>query len=87
MELQNKSLDYDEKEATGVKIYLDEGRCKGCGYCVEFCPRDALKMSNELNPKGYLLPMVDDITKCSACGLCEMLCPDFAIKIAKPPKK
>jgi 2-oxoglutarate ferredoxin oxidoreductase subunit delta len=74
------------KKATVLsQIHIDKERCKGCGYCVEFCPRDVLKMSDELNPKGYPLPVVEDETKCTACDYCVLLCPEFAIKISKPP--
>lgn len=41
-------------------------------------------MGNELNPKGYLLPVVDDETRCLACGYCEVICPEFAIKVSTP---
>ena len=79
-----KSSDNTETATTPGQIHINKERCKGCGYCVDFCPRDALKMSNELNTRGYLLPMVDDETKCSACGYCEAICPEFAIKVSAP---
>ncbi|MFH0769054.1 MAG: 4Fe-4S binding protein [Chloroflexota bacterium] len=64
-----------------IQIDIDKNRCKGCGFCVEFCPTKALKMSSELSPKGYNLAVVDDETKCVDCGLCEAICPEFAIKV------
>jgi len=84
MKLWRKPFDYTEKVTTPVQVYIDKERCKGCGYCVEYCPRDVLKMSTELSPKGYLLAMVDDETKCLACGYCEVVCPEFAIKLSTP---
>jgi 2-oxoglutarate ferredoxin oxidoreductase subunit delta len=48
---------------------------------VEFCPREALKMSDELGPKGYTTAKVTDKSKCLGCGLCEIICPEFAIKL------
>ncbi len=84
MKLWRKPFDYTEISTTIGQVYIDKERCKGCGYCVEFCPRDVLKMSNELNPKGYLLPVVDDETKCLACAYCEVVCPEFAIKVSTP---
>ena len=48
---------------------------------MEFCPKEALKMSDELGPKGYTIAKVTDKSKCLDCGLCEIICPEFAIKM------
>jgi 2-oxoglutarate ferredoxin oxidoreductase subunit delta len=50
--------------------------CKGCGICVEFCPRDALELAGE----KVRLKAED---QCGLCGLCEMRCPDYAIYLAE----
>ena len=83
MKLWRKPFDYLEKATTPGHIEIDKERCKGCGYCVEFCPREVLKISSELSPKGYSLAEVDDESKCLACGYCEAICPEFAIKLSK----
>jgi 2-oxoglutarate ferredoxin oxidoreductase subunit delta len=62
-------------------INIDRIRCKGCGYCSEFCPCEVLHMSTELNNKGYRLAAVKDGAKCLACGYCELICPEFAITL------
>ena len=54
-------------------------RCKGCGFCVEFCPTNVLSLSSAFNSKGYHPPHVLRAEKCSGCDLCGMYCPDFAI--------
>ena len=54
-------------------------RCKGCGFCVEFCPTHVLALSSAFNSTGYHPPHVVDADKCSGCDLCGMYCPDFAI--------
>ena len=54
-------------------------RCKGCGFCVEFCPTKVLALSSAYNAKGYHPPEVVAAEKCSGCDLCGMYCPDFAI--------
>ena len=82
----------DEAPATGRKIVIIRDRCKGCGFCVEFCPRDVLKMSDEFNAKGYHPPVVVDIDRCVECNLCEIICPEFAIftdfkPLGKPQRK
>ena len=76
-----KPFDQAEKATKPGKVVIDGEWCKGCGYCVEFCPREVLAMSKELNPKGYYLVEVADESKCPGCGLCEILCPEFAIKL------
>ncbi len=62
-------------------IHIIEERCKGCGFCVEFCPQEILIMSDQINAKGYHLPAIKDNSHCVNCGLCALLCPDFAIFI------
>jgi len=54
-------------------------RCKGCGFCVEFCPTHVLALTSAFNATGYHPPHVIAPEKCSGCDLCGMYCPDFAI--------
>ena len=54
-------------------------RCKGCGFCVEYCPKDVLVLSAAFNRKGYHPPRVAKDGACLNCNLCEMICPEFAI--------
>ena len=82
MKLWRKPFDQAEKATRPGRVLIDKERCKGCDYCVEFCPRGALRMSEELSPKGYRLAAVADESKCLSCGLCEILCPEFAIHLA-----
>jgi len=65
-------------KARGRVAILPE-RCKGCGYCVEFCPLAVLGMADGFNAKGYHYPEVVASEECSGCELCGMYCPDFAI--------
>ncbi len=65
------------KPKGAVTIIIE--RCKGCGFCVEFCPTKVLELSNAFNSKGYHPPHVVAPEKCSGCDLCGMVCPDFAI--------
>jgi len=61
------------------EIHIIKNRCKGCSFCVEYCPRDVLEVSEEFNSKGYHPPRVKNPENCVDCGLCQMLCPEFAI--------
>jgi len=64
-------------------IVVDERYCKGCGICVHFCPRQALKPAEKVNAQGYYVPYLARPDACSACRQCELLCPDFAIFVAE----
>ncbi|MFQ5444364.1 MAG: ferredoxin family protein, partial [Nitrospinales bacterium] len=37
-------------------IHILEDQCKGCGFCVGYCPKDVLKLSDGYNIKGYHPP-------------------------------
>jgi 2-oxoglutarate ferredoxin oxidoreductase subunit delta len=81
MKFWRQPLDQDQIQIPRGIIYIIDERCKGCGFCVEFCPRAVLVMSKETNSKGYHPPTVVDSEACSDCGLCTLLCPDFAIYV------
>jgi len=72
-------LDLDRIQVPHGIVHIIEERCKGCGFCVEFCPQDVLVMSTHTNSKGYHPPAIADDSRCVNCGLCTLLCPDFAI--------
>ena len=76
--MSNKQEPEAGKRLKGT-IVLNEDRCKGCTYCVRFCPTHALEMTDRLNHKGYNLPTLAHPEKCNGCDLCGMYCPDFAI--------
>ena len=82
MKLWRTPFDQAEKATKPGRVLIHKERCKGCGYCVEFCPTGALKISQELSSKGYYLAAVENEGKCLGCGLCEALCPDFAIQVS-----
>ena len=79
MKYWRKPLDLESIRASRGKVIIIEERCKGCGFCVAYCPRDVLAMSQAFNAKGYHTPAIIDESKCVNCHFCEALCPEFAI--------
>ena len=61
------------------EIHVIWDRCKGCGFCIEFCPRGVLDYSPRLNARGAHPPEVVKPEECVGCGLCQDICPDLAI--------
>jgi 2-oxoglutarate ferredoxin oxidoreductase subunit delta len=74
-----KPLDLDRIEIPHGNVRVVTERCKGCEFCVEYCPKDVLEMSREFNKKGYHFPVATQNDLCVDCDLCEMVCPEFAI--------
>ena len=81
MKYWREPLDLKDVRVPHGEIHVLAERCKGCGYCVEFCPRGVLEMTKELNLKGYTLAAVAAEGKCLGCGLCSILCPEFAVHV------
>lgn len=70
-----------EKEITVFK-----GLCKGCGMCLEKCPKKAIVFSKK-EVGYYSTPTVEiDLKKCIICNICELICPDSAIRVDKIKK-
>lgn len=65
------------------KITIDPKLCKGCHICIAVCPHGVLQASDEVDNRGFFLPVVVDIDECKVCRLCEMECPDFAICVVE----
>lgn len=70
-----------------TKITINPDYCKGCLVCVEYCSKDVLKASGDINVKGYILPEPIEPDNCIECGLCEIVCPDLAIAVEKSGKQ
>ena len=79
MKYWRKPLDIDQVTIPHGEVIIIEERCKGCGFCVEYCPKDVLEMSEKFNKKGYHPPVTVKSGECVNCNLCEMICPDYAI--------
>jgi len=79
MKYWRKPLDLTKTHTTVGKVIIIDDRCKGCGFCVAYCPCGVLRLSAHFNKKGYHPPEVAEAGKCVNCHFCEVLCPEFAI--------
>jgi 2-oxoglutarate ferredoxin oxidoreductase subunit delta len=77
----NPKIYFGDLKPKKGKIHIVTDRCKGCGFCVEYCPREVLEMSEEFNVKGYHPPVVKDEDECVYCHLCQTICPEFALYV------
>ncbi|RLC34103.1 MAG: tungsten formylmethanofuran dehydrogenase [Candidatus Nealsonbacteria bacterium] len=69
------------------KVIIDAQRCKGCGFCVKFCPKNLIQLDSEFNDKGYHPAVFTDEEKCIGCAICGLVCPDVAITVYKMEEK
>lgn len=72
-------LDAQDIEIVRGVVHILEDRCKGCGYCIEYCPKQVLAFSKKFNQKGYHPPETVKGDDCVNCRYCENICPEFAI--------
>ena len=67
-----------------AKLYIREDICKGCGLCIEVCPKKILALHKEkINAKGYHPIMVTDESACIGCASCARMCPDCVFTVEK----
>ncbi len=63
------------------KYRLDADRCKGCGLCVNVCPKTVLEIAEQVNARGYFPAYQARPEDCVFCATCCIMCPDVAITI------
>ena len=62
-------------------------RCKGCGLCVDVCPKHVLALDPVVvNPLGYHPVRLTDAATCTSCALCARICPDAIFAVYARPK-
>jgi 2-oxoglutarate ferredoxin oxidoreductase subunit delta len=68
-------------------IDIAQERCKGCGLCVDVCPKHVLELDESLvNVLGYHPVHLTDADHCTSCAICARICPDTAFTIYAPTK-
>ena len=67
-----------------AKLTFSEENCKGCGLCVDACPKGILQLSKDrLNKKGHHPAELTDEAACVGCASCAIMCPDCIIKVER----
>lgn len=83
----NYKRQYVEKTAAksgpSFDVQITDKFCKGCGYCIKYCPKNVIGYNDEMNKKGYRTAKVTDSSNCIGCQSCTAVCPEAAINIIK----
>ncbi|MCL2150300.1 MAG: 4Fe-4S binding protein [Dehalococcoidia bacterium] len=65
-------------------VIFKTDECKGCGLCVQACPKNLVKLGEHtINAKGFRPAGLTDQSACSGCAFCALMCPDVAIKVER----
>ena len=67
-----------------AKLTFKTDNCKGCGLCVDACPKGILEIDREaINHKGHHPVKLVDEEACVGCASCATMCPDCMIKVER----
>jgi 2-oxoglutarate ferredoxin oxidoreductase subunit delta len=67
-------------------IKINHDWCKGCGLCIEICPKNVYDRESKVSSKGFRQIIIKNPDACNQCMLCELLCPDLSITVEKKEK-
>ncbi|RJQ24926.1 MAG: 4Fe-4S dicluster domain-containing protein [Peptococcaceae bacterium] len=65
----------DEEPKARFVISINKERCRQCGICVRFCPKNVLAADG----RGYIY--AEQAGECIGCQACFFRCPDFALEV------
>ncbi|TFG26956.1 MAG: ferredoxin family protein [Promethearchaeota archaeon] len=63
------------------QVVINSEQCDGCKICIEFCPKELLKESEEANSRMLHYVEIVNSEDCLGCKQCERLCPTTSIFI------
>ncbi|MBQ7688058.1 MAG: 4Fe-4S binding protein [Clostridia bacterium] len=67
-----------------AKVTFKTDICKGCGLCVNACPKHILALSQTvINKKGHYPAEITEPDACIGCASCAMMCPDCVITVER----
>lgn len=67
-----------------ASVSVNEDVCKGCGLCVDACPKKIMELdASRINKKGYHAAHCVNMAECIGCAFCATMCPDVAITVEK----
>jgi 2-oxoglutarate ferredoxin oxidoreductase subunit delta len=64
-----------------IAFKIDQALCKGCGLCINACPKKLLAYTDVVTAKGYRQIRMTDVSACIGCASCARTCPDSCIEI------
>jgi 2-oxoglutarate ferredoxin oxidoreductase subunit delta len=68
-------------------LEIARDRCKGCGLCVDACPKHVLVLNTAIvNELGYHPVRLTDAAACTSCALCARVCPDAVFAVYARPR-
>jgi len=71
----SQRIKINEERKAEARVEIDSDLCKECGLCIEACPVDVLRISENLNVMGYH-PVEYIGNGCTGCGICFYVCPE-----------
>ncbi len=67
-----------------AKLTFKTDNCKGCGLCVDACPKKLLLLAQDkINKKGHHPVEISNMDECIGCASCAVMCPDCIIKVER----
>lgn len=60
-------------------IHFDSEKCIGCKKCIDYCPRDVLRLGEDC------LPFMKYKNDCWYCDVCSYICPTNAVSLEEVP--